>query len=247
VSESNSPLPSNEGHQPTHAGPQRGKKPHRGAIIGIIVVALAIIIAVVAIVLHQKKDDDETSSSAVPAATDITPTARSQASSTSDLPNGCSAKGSAIDPTKVKIESLNIDAKVSAAGVDSKTNAPGVPPLNDPVNFTWYNKSVKPGAPQGMSLLMTHTYHKGGASGNKIHESLKPGDVVRVSSGDKTMCYKVTNQRKIYVDKYSADDAKFVYNKNGTPRIGILICWDWDKNDKEWDSREVYVAEAMYS
>ena len=71
MSESNSPRPSNEGHQPTHAGPQRGKKSHRGAIIGIIVVALAIIIAVVAIVLHQKKDDDERSSSAVPAATDI--------------------------------------------------------------------------------------------------------------------------------------------------------------------------------
>ena len=47
-------MPSNEGHQPTHAGPQRGKKPHRGAIIGIIVVALAIIIAVVAIVLLDR-------------------------------------------------------------------------------------------------------------------------------------------------------------------------------------------------
>jgi len=35
--------------------------------------------------------------------------------------------------------------------------------------------------------------------------------------------------------------------RTATPRIGILICWDWDKNDKEWDSREVYVAEAMYS
>ena len=49
MSESNSPLPSNEGHQPTHAGPQRGKKPHRGAIIGIIVVALAIIIGVLVV------------------------------------------------------------------------------------------------------------------------------------------------------------------------------------------------------
>ncbi|WP_130866080.1 class F sortase [Acidipropionibacterium timonense] len=157
----------------------------------------------------------------------------------------CATTGGALTPSSIRIPSIGVHASVTPVGRGSD-GAPKAPPLSDNENFTWYRSSAAPGSGQGLSLLMTHTYHAGGATGNAIHAGLRPGALIRVSDGSRTLCYRVSGTRKIWVSSYSSADENFIYSSSGAPRIGILICWDWNPRTREWDSREVYTATATY-
>lgn len=163
------------------------------------------------------------------------------------VPAGCSTQASPIVPTRITMGSVTTDSPVLSLGLAGDGSIE-TPPFDQPRSVGWFNGGPKPGAAQGKVVLTAHTFHKGGALGNALHDEksgLKVGDVIRVTDASgKTLCYRYTKQAKLLVKNYDPNSTA-VYDNDGKPMLAIVICWDWDAARKFWDSRVVYYAEPL--
>ncbi|WCC81038.1 class F sortase [Cutibacterium equinum] len=218
-------------------------------------VVVALIIAGIAAIFVQRNKDDEsaaggaasssTASSNVPAAT--TSAADSAAAATPQkkgpVPAGCMTNPKPIMPTKYSIDGMKVSAKVMALGVDS-TGAAATPPKSDPSSWAWFNEGPMPGSNKGKVALNGHTYHKGGAIGNRLLADLKTGDIIRISDkAGQTVCYRFDHKTKIMVKNYDPN-SNVLYDDNGPAQIVIVVCDDYRGKD-DWASRVLFYANPV--
>ncbi|MEL4504113.1 class F sortase [Luteococcus sp. H138] len=184
-------------------------------------------------------------SGSAPAATPSTGASTGTASG--PLPDGCATAASPIVPTRITMGDVTADSPVLSLGM-ADDGSVKTPPFDQPHSVGWFNGGPQPGSSQGKVVLTAHTFHKGGALGNALHDSssgLKLGDLIRVTDASgKTLCYRYTKQAKLWVKDYDPRSTA-VYDTAGRPMLAIVICWDWDAARKFWDSRVVYYAEPL--
>ncbi|HSN43070.1 MAG TPA: class F sortase, partial [Propionibacteriaceae bacterium] len=97
-------------------------------------------------------------------------------------------------------------------------------------------------------LLTIHTYRNGGALGNAMNsdQGLEPGDIIRLSDASgTTVCYRYREALKVMIKDYYDAPPDILYDNTGDPEVAIIICWDFNKTTKLWDSRIIYYADPI--
>ena len=121
------------------------------------------------------------------------------------------------------------------------------PPKNLSHTASWWNAGPKPGSDAGKAVISVHTYRNGGALGNEMYSdedgpALQPGDIIRLTSKKgKVQCYEFTGATKVWVKDYDPDSDDMV-DFHGDPQLLIIICWDFNKETEDWDSRIFFHA-----
>lgn len=187
------------------------------------------------------------SSPASASSTSSTGTSSSPTASTTTLPAGCDATATPITPTRVTIKRMGVDSPVLSLGL-ADDGSPATPPFSQPQTMGWYNLGPRPGAAKGKAVLTAHTFHDGGALGNKLYDQdsgLKAGDVIALSDArGHTQCYRYTAASKVDVASYDPNST-VIYDANSSPELAIVICWDYKASSKFWASRIVFHATPL--
>lgn len=164
------------------------------------------------------------------------------------LPADCSATSSPMVPTRITMGSVTKDSAVLSLGLAADGTV-ATPPYSQPMSVGWYNLGPKPGVARGKVVLTAHTFREGGGLGNRMHQAdgLQPGDIIRLSDGQgRTLCYRHTQQKKVWVKDYDPDST-VLYDAKGKHQLAIVICWDFNREREDWDSRIIYYAEPLAS
>lgn len=247
--ESHGPSARRSSSSATSAGedPQSGGPKWR--IVAIVVVIALIIAAIAAIFVQRDTDDDSAGSPASGSSTAAggshTSSAAPQTSAEKKdpAPAGCMKNPKPIVPVKYSIDGMKVSAKVLSRGID-ETGAAGTPPKSDPSSWAWFSKGPKPGSDKGNVVLNGHTYHKGGAIGNRLMADLKKGDIIRLTDkAGQTVCYRYDHKTKIMVKGYDPN-SNVLYNDNGPAQAIIVVCDDY-KGKEDWESRVFFHADPV--
>ena len=215
-------------------------------IIAIVVVIALIITAIAAIFVQRDKDDDSagglaSSASAAPASSSAAPA--TSAEKKGPVPSGCMKNPKPIVPVKYSIDGMKVSAKVLSRGVEG-TGAAGSPPKSDPSSWAWFNEGPRPGSGKGKVALNGHTYHKGGAIGNRLMAGLKKGDIIRpTDKAGQTACYRYDHKTKVMVKDYDPN-SNILYDNNGPAQAVIVVCDDYKGKD-DWESRVFFYADPV--
>lgn len=151
-------------------------------------------------------------------------------------------------PVRYEIERFKSDEKVVSLGLD-KSGSIAAPPLNEPRMASWWNQGPKAGSDAGKVVLSIHTYRKGGALGNQMFKggksALQPGDriILRGAKGE-VACYDFVEAKKVFVKDYDPNSSVMV-DYDGAPLLNMIICWDYIKGSKDWDSRVFFYAKPV--
>ena len=160
----------------------------------------------------------------------------------------CARDIDSFKPSRMVIESLDIDAPVLAMASPGNGEAP-VPPFNGPKDprwaAAWWKDGAAPGSGKGNVRFDVHTYTDHEAIGNLLGgdpkmkdagDGIAKGAVVKLldKKGRVGACYKVTD----IVTKSLGQLAKSHYvqkisRSTGPSRLVIEFCWD-DERDGSW-------------
>lgn len=226
-------------------------KRRTGLWVGIGVALLAVVLLAVLVMrmLGSNATNDKGADAPVYSpgqSTSAAPTSKPSATAKA-VPAGCMSSLKEIDPVRFKIDQMKVDTKMLSLGSDAEGGA-GAPPLSDNSSVGWWNQGPKVGSSQGHAILTIHTYRNGGALGNKLYDKssgLKDGALVRMSDASgNTQCYTVEKQMKVWVKDYDPN-SNLLYSNSGSPRAVIVICWDFNRSNEEWDSRVFYYLKPV--
>ncbi len=149
---------------------------------------------------------------------------------------------------RYEIERLGSDEKVVSLGLD-KDGAIAAPPLDEPRMASWWNQGPRAGSEAGKVVFSIHTYRKGGALGNQLYKdgasALQAGDRIILHGAEgQVACYEFVEAKKVFVSDYDpASDVMIDYD--GEPLLNMIICWDYVKGSKEWDSRVFFYSKQV--
>jgi sortase A len=144
-------------------------------------------------------------------------------------------------PRELRIDAIEVDAKVQTIGVTPKGN------LGIPTNFTdvgWYKDGPFPGQ-KGSAVIVGHL------NGPKIPhavfyelDKLKVDDIVTVVDGSgNTLTFKVVKS-KIY--NYDASTEEIFDNDRSKARLNLITCTgDWIQSQKLYNKRLVVFTELV--
>lgn len=182
-----------------------------------------------------------------PAATTPRGSAIRSTTKATPAPAGCSSPTVGMEnPKTLSIPSMKVESPMLSLGLDD-SGAAAAPPKSASHTTGWYNKGPKIGANKGNAILTIHTYRNGGALGNELNsdKGLKPGAEVKVTDDKGTVvCYTVDRALKIWVKDYDPN-SNVLYDNNGKPQAVIVICWDFNWDTKDWDSRILYYLKPV--
>ncbi len=146
-----------------------------------------------------------------------------------------------IVPSRLRIPSLNINAKVEPVGV--KADGTMATPSNFD-NVAWYSPGAKPGG-QGSAVFAGHVNNALLRSGVFEHlAQIKKGSYIMVEdAAGKSLVYRVSS-----VEEYepgASTDALFA--ATGRSRLVLITCdGEWVPSARSYDKRLVVVAEPAY-
>ena len=228
-------------------------------LLGLLAVILVVAAAVVWQVGRQQPSSSVTvvappaSTSAPvrppsPSGTGIPRPTTATAGGRSASPGPCATAGAFV-PTRFSVARL--DVAVPVVPVDEQSSKGTMaPPIDRPWEVAWIDTTNKPGSRSpGVINLTAHTYHAGGAIGNSLYRTdpLRPGDLIVLSDGaGRSACYRYTRQVKFAASTYSSNSTVF-YDQQSAPQLRLMICWDYNRGTKDWDSRVVFYADQVTS
>ncbi|MEO7589397.1 MAG: class F sortase [Arachnia sp.] len=151
-------------------------------------------------------------------------------------------------PVRYEIERFNSDDKVVSLGLD-KDGSIAAPPLDEPSMASWWNQGPRAGSDAGKVVLSIHTYRRGGAMGNRLFDggrsALQPGDRIILRGADgQVACYDFVEAKKVAVTDYDPASNDMV-DYDGKPLLTIIVCWDYVKGSKAWDSRVFFYGKPV--
>lgn len=161
----------------------------------------------------------------------------------------CSAASRAFTPSAFTIDRVGAHERVLAMGLQN--GIVPAPPMNDRRSAAWWKDGPAPGDGQGKVVLTIHTYRPSlaPALGNELYASgksaLQPGDIVKLhGKNGEIQCYEFTEAPKIFTDEYD-EDSTVMLDDSGPESLVIVICWDFNKKTKDWDSRVMFQFKAV--
>lgn len=235
--------------------------------IGVAAIALLLVLGLVVgyqVLKPTKQDQDTTgevqrttavgTSSAAPTPTatgstvpsakqSVSPRQSGKKPTAKTVPGDCSPTLKEMnDPKRLTIERMNVTSPMLSLGED-ESGAAAAPPKNASRTTGWWRNGPKVGSSAGHAVLTIHTYRNGGALGNELYEQgsgLKAGDIVKIADDEgNVQCYKMERTTKLWVKDYDPN-SDVLYKFDGSPEAVIVICWDFDWNKEEWDSRILF-------
>lgn len=233
-------------------------------VLGLVVVAIVVVGAIFAFGPKQTTTEvaatpEVTAPAPTTESTEPTPSATTPSAGPTSPAAPAGAKSPATesctntdeditDPKKLTVERIGVDSPMITVGKDEAGN-PGAPPKNASNTTAWYNGSPEVGSARGNVILTIHTYQTGNALGNQLYDggnkALKEGDVIKISDGEgKQVCYRYTNNLKVWEKTYDPASGVF-FNPTGPAQLAIMICWDFNKERQNWDSRIIFYAPKM--
>jgi len=125
-----------------------------------------------------------------------------------------------VEPTRVRVTRLGIDARVSGVGIDMRAGALGTP--NDIDRVGWWRDGAAPGASVGTILLAGHVDSaKRGAGAFYALKTARRGDRIELVSDDgRTRRYRVTSLRTMRKSALPAE----IYSSTGPRRLVLVTC-----------------------
>lgn len=132
-----------------------------------------------------------------------------------------------VDPELLIVPAVGIRAPILPIEVD----ADGVlhPPA-DVDDVGWWERSAKPGATSGQTLLTGHTVHTGGGAMNSLGE-LRPGSLVRIKTPEGMFDYSAT---KVFVytrAELAEHKAELFGQDRPDNRLVLVTCTGWTGHD----------------
>lgn len=172
-----------------------------------------------------------------------------QEASANPAAQGCTNPTDAFEPVNYTIERVGAHERVVPMSVsDGQMPAP---PKNDRRSAAWWSGGPKPGADHGKVVLTIHTYRPSlsPALGNELYSggssALQPGDIIKMhGSNGEIACYEFTEAPKIAVSDYDPDSGIMV-DTEGDPSLVIVICWDFNSSNSNWDSRVMFQFDLL--
>ncbi len=234
---------------------ESGQHTSNKVLLGVIAAIVAIALAVGAFFFFRKDDKADPAPQAPKTGGPASPAPSTQSSAKGEaggVPAGCSPVQTPMnDPKSFAIDRMKLKGQMLSLGIDS-SGAAAAPPLNDlekaKNQVGWFNQGPKLGSAKGNAVLTIHTYSKGVAMGNQLYDKkngFKVGDLVKITGADgKTLCYTLEKELKVWVKDYDPN-SDVLYNHDGKPQAVIVICWDYNKPKKEWDSRILYYLKPV--
>lgn len=229
-----------------HAATATDSAGNRKALIGVVAAVVVLALAIGGFLFLRGGKDDEAATAPTATGTTAPKQTAAQASSAA-VPAGCAPEHTPMtDPKVFAIDRMNVRSEMLSLGQD-KSGAAAAPPLDNlekaKNQVGWYNGGPRIGGPKGNAVLTIHTYHTGGALGNKLYESkngFKTGDLVKMTdSTGKTLCYTLARTTKVMVKDYDPKST-VLYDFEGKPQAVAVICEDWNTKTRDWDSRVLY-------
>lgn len=153
----------------------------------------------------------------------------------------CANPEKAFKPSSFTIDRVGAHERVIPKA--TKGGQIPAPPLNDRRSAAWWSGGPKPGSDHGKIVLTIHTYRPSlrPALGNELFQggqsALQPGDILKVHGSDgEIVCYEFTKASRVMVSDYDPDST-LMLDPSGPSSAVIVICWDFNKSSKDWDSR----------
>lgn len=150
-------------------------------------------------------------------------------------------KGSATDPKKIVINSINVDAYIQKVGVDQNSQ------IAVPTNIFlagWFVESASPGK-NGLSIIDGHLngYTKDGIFINL--DKLKAGDLFDVVLGDgKILRYKVF--KTVTLDTEASAAELFSQDPKVVSQLNLITCGgNFNESNRQYDKRVIVSAELQ--
>ncbi len=224
---------------------------NRKVQIGIAAAAILLAAALTLVWIFQPKNNSDASANPSTAATPSTSADGTAATTSSSDPSASASPGACVapdeagfEPVRYSIERLGVDANVVSLGHE-EDGAIAAPPKDEPKTASWWNEGPKVATNAGQVVLSIHTYQKGGAVGNQLYEGgtsqLQEGDVLKLYAADgRVACYKYTEAKKIAVSDFKPD-SDLLERRTGDPTLAIIVCWDHNDSNNEWDSRVFFM------
>lgn len=115
-------------------------------------------------------------------------------------------------------------------------------PPDDVDEVGWWQRSAKPGADQGQTVITGHTVHSGGGVMNELGE-LDPGDPVRVRTPEGVLDYETT-EVFVYTRAELAENAEELFKQDREDvRLVLITCTDWENG--EYQSNIIVFADPV--
>lgn len=115
-------------------------------------------------------------------------------------------------------------------------------PPPDPDIVGWWQRSARPGARSGQTVITGHTVHSGDGVMDDLGK-LVPGDVVRVRNKNKVTEYRVTDNQTLSAEEV-AENAEMLFGQDREEgRLVLVTCTDYV--DGNYLSNIIVVADVV--
>jgi LPXTG-site transpeptidase (sortase) family protein len=159
-----------------------------------------------------------------PGATDagVTTAVRAAAPDTAARREADAPSTTPVEPQRLRIPSLGIDAPVRPIAADGLRL---VPP-SDPQTVGWWSGGARPGAERGTAILAGHTVSTGDGVFDDL-DQMRPGQRVQILSGGLRLSLQVTSVT-VYRKASLAEHAAEIFDQSAAGRVALVTCDDWD-------------------
>ncbi len=142
-------------------------------------------------------------------------------------------------PVRLVVPSLKIRAAILPIEVDQQQV---LNPPADPSDVGWWQRSARPGAKRGQTVLTGHTVHTGGGVMDDL-DKLRKGQHVKVVTGKGAMIYRTTRVVTWSKAELAKRSVKIFGQKRDDLRLVLITCTDW--NGSSYDSNVVVFADPL--
>ena len=142
-------------------------------------------------------------------------------------------------PTRLVVPALGLRAPIAPIEVSPS----GVldPPADVDV-VGWWQRSMRPGAGRGQTVLTGHTVHTGGGVMDRLGD-LRRGQAVRVVTPKGAMVYRTTRVVTLSKAELAEQSQGLFGQERDRTRLVLITCTDW--NGSDFDSNIVAFARPL--
>ena len=138
-------------------------------------------------------------------------------------PRGYHALSAPATPVRLVVPSLKIKAPILPIEVNDQQI---LDPPRNPRDVGWWQRSARPGAEKGQTVLTGHTVHTGGGVMDKLGK-LHKGKLVKVVTPKGTMQYRTTRVVTWSKDELAERAVAIFAQKRPNPRLVLITCSGW--------------------
>ena len=136
---------------------------------------------------------------------------------------GYRAMAAPARPVRLIVPSLKIRAPILPIEVNDQR---ALDPPRNPRDVGWWQRSARPGAKQGQTVLTGHTVHTGGGVMDDLGQ-LRRGRLVRVVTPKGTMVYRTTKVVTWSKGELAQHAVDIFAQQRGDVRLVLITCSGW--------------------